>query len=146
MAEDKKEEVAKKTAAKKSVKAETKKAPAKKSTPKAKKEETVIAVPAKTAAPKKETLKAEKVEVETAAKEAPKAEVKKESPVKAAKLVADPNFDWDGFEAGIESYTAEEKEALSDVYEMALFCLMIPKNLLNVLTLRENRLSNRFSS
>jgi small subunit ribosomal protein S1 len=120
MAEDKKEEVAKKTAAKKSVKAETKKAPAKKSTPKAKKEETVIAVPAKTAAPKKETLKAEKVEVETAAKEAPKAEVKKESPVKAAKLVADPNFDWDGFEAGIESYTAEEKEALSDVYEGTL--------------------------
>ena len=129
MAEDKKEKAAKKPAAKKTVKAETKKAPAKKSTPKAKKEEAVKATPvkkapAKKAAPKKETVKAKKVEVETVVEEAPKAEtqteVKKKAPAKAAKIVADLDFDWDGFEAGIETYTAEEKAKLSDVYEGTL--------------------------
>ena len=129
MAEDKKEKVAKKPAAKKTVKAETKKAPAKKSTPKAKKEEAVKAAPvkkapAKKAAPKKETVKAVKVEVETVIEEAPKAEtkteVKKKAPAKAAKIVADLDFDWDGFEAGIETYTAEEKAKLSEVYEGTL--------------------------
>ena len=79
--------------------------------------------PAKKAAPKKETVKAKKVEVEAVVEEAPKAEAKlkkKKAPAKAAKIVADPNFDWDGFEAGIETYTAEEKAELSDVYEGTL--------------------------
>ena len=120
MAEEKKEKAAKKPAAKKTVKAETKKAPAKKTTPKAKKEEAAEAAPAKKAAPKKETAKAKKVEVEAVVEETPKAKTEKKAVVKAEKIVADPNFDWDGFEAGIETYSAEEKAELSEAYEGTL--------------------------